>query len=183
MITIELEGKEYVMPEGWDEVSVGTFEKIVQLASQYAAYGSDAEYVIDMLATLTGAPKDVLLRITRKSFDDLSQRLSWVSEEVSPSNKESWLINGIEYMPVRNLDTLTMGDSVSMELMVKESNEANILGNLLPMLIRKVKKIDAGGGKTKKVADAFDANEYAETKELFNKHLMVCDVIRLKSFF
>lgn len=183
MITIELEGKDYKMPESWDEVSVGLFEEIVRMTSILSEYKSDVQYSIDMFSVLTGAPAETLSRMTRKGFEDLSKAVEWVNEEVKPSNKKHWVFDGIEYLPVEDLGSLSMGDSVSLELIIKDSNEATILTNILPVLIRKVKKVQKENGKVKKVPAEFDADEYELTKSLFKEKLMVSDVINLKSFF
>jgi len=183
MITIELEGKEYKMPESWSEVSVGLFEEIVRMTSILSEYKSEVQYTIDMFGVLTGAPTDALSRMTRKGFDDLSKATDWVNEEVAPSNRKQWVFDGIEYMPVEKLDSLSMGDSVSLELIIKDSNEATILTNILPILVRKVKKVQKENGKVKKVPGDFDADEYEDMKNLFKERLMVTDVINLKGFF
>lgn len=183
MITIKLEGVDYKMPESWNEVSVGMFEEIVRLTSILNEYKSEVQYTIDMFSLLTGAPVEVLNKITRKGFDDLSKLTEWVNVEITPSDKKSWVFDGIEYMPVDKLDNLSMGDSVSMELIIKDSNEANILTNILPVLIRKVNKVQRENGKIKKEPGEFKSGEYEETKELFKERLMVADVIKLKSFF
>lgn len=183
MITIELEGREYKVPESWNEVNIKLFEEITRMATLLPEYKSDVQYTLDMFSVLTGAPVEDLVKMTRKGFEDLSKVCDWVNEEVQASDKKVWVFDGIEYMPVENLDSLTMGDSVSLELMIKESSEATILGNILPILIRKVKKIQKENGKIKKVPGEFVADEYNETKELFKERLMVTDVIRLKSFF
>lgn len=185
MIIVKLEGKEYKMPEGWHEVTVGQFQTIVELAAKFTdgEYDTQVEYVLDIFGGITGAPKEDLLKMTRQSFDTLSNKLNWVTDEVIPTQKSNWVLAGEEYIPVKNLDSLSMGDSISLELMIKESNEWNVLGNLLPMLIRKVKKIDDGSGKIKKVPGEFIAEEYEITKKLFLENMMVSDVIQLKSFF
>jgi len=183
MITIELEGKEYKMPESWDEVNVGLFEEITKMATLLPEYKSEVQYTIDMFSVLTGAPIDSLSRMTRKGFEDLAKATEWVNEEVKSSEKEIWEFDGVEYMPVKNLDSLTMGDSVSLELMIKESNEATILANILPILVRRVKKLKGDGDDIKKIPGDFDADSYNEVKELFKRKMMVTDVIKLKSFF
>ena len=183
MITINLEGVDYKMPESWGEVNVGMFEEVVSLTSILNSYKSEVQYTIDMFSLLTGAPVDVLSRMTRKGFDDLSKLTDWVNVEITPTDKKSWVFDGIEYMPVDKLDSLSMGDSVSLELIIKDSNEATILTNILPILIRKVNKIQKENGKIKKVPGDFNAAEYEETKQLFKSKLMVSDVIKLKSFF
>jgi hypothetical protein len=183
MIIIELEGKDYKMPENWNEVNVGLFEEIVKMTSILSEYKSEVQYTIDMFSVLTGAPADALSRMTRKGFEDLSKVSDWVNDEVKPGDKRLWVFDGIEYMPVEKLDSLSMGDSVSLELIIKDSNEATILTNILPILIRKVKKVQKENGKVKKVPGDFDADGYEELKNLFKERLMVTDVINLKSFF
>lgn len=183
MITLELENEQYDLPEGWHEVSVGKFQKILEIINLFGDYKSEIEYVIDMLQVLTDAPKSSLMKMTRGSFDILANKLQWLNVDVQPVEKSSWIIGGVEYMPLKNLDGLSMGDSVSLELMIKESTEANILGNILPILIRKVKKIESNGGAIKKVPDEFDAEEYAQTREQFLHKIMVAEVISLKVFF
>lgn len=182
MIVIELNGKEYNLPEGWNEVSVRVFQEIAEIAGRYSDYKSDIEYIVDMLEGLTGAPKEELMKMTRRSFDALTSKITWVNGEVKPSKKTNWLIGGEEWIPVTDLDSLTMGDTVSLEIMIKESNETTILGNILPILIRRVKKIEKGG-KIKKVPSEFAADEYKETREIFLDKMMVSDVIQLKTFF
>lgn len=183
MIIIELEGKEYKMPSGWNEVNVGMFEKVMKHAGILSEYKSQVQYAIEMFSILTGAPVEDLNKMTRTSFEELSKSIEWVNHEVQPSNRKEWTFDGIDYMAVENLNKLTMGDTVSLELMINESNEENILSNILPILIRKVKEVKVSGGLTKKVHADFDADEYNELRKLFSENLMVDDVIDLKSVF
>ena len=76
-----------------------------------------------------------------------------------------------------------MGDSVSLELVIKDSDEASVLANILPILIRKAKKVKKSNGDIKIVPDSFKSEEYGELKKLFSEGLMVGDVINLKTFF
>lgn len=183
MVIIELEGEEYNMPSGWDEVNIDMFEKIVHLSTGLSKYKSEIEFSIDMMALLTGAEKESLMKMTRKSFETLNGRLSWVNTEVKPSKKKIFTIDGEEFMPIENLNELSMGESISLEITIKDSNEANILTNILPILIRRVKLVERTNGKRKKVPASFNAEEYEELKELFKNNLTVPDVIELKAFF
>lgn len=182
MIVIELEGKEYNMPTGWHEVSVGMFEEIVRLSGLYQEYVSQVQYTLDIFQVLTGAPIESLKKMSRKSFDELSKRVDWVNEDVVPSNKDQFQINNQTWCALKNLDSLEMGDAISLELVIKDSNEANILSNILPLLIRKSKEV-LDGENTKIVAGSFDAENYEDNKRILRENLMVPDVIGLKSFF
>jgi hypothetical protein len=183
MILIELGDKEYKMPEGWNEVNLEMFERIVKLSSLLNSYKSEIEFSLDMFSILTGAPMEELKKLTRGGFETLSSKVEWVNTDIKPSGKKSFILDGEEWMPVDDLQSLSMGDSISMELMIKDSTDETILTNLLPVLIRRVKKIQKANGRVKKVPGDFEADKYEETKELFKKNLYVADVFQLKSFF
>jgi hypothetical protein len=182
MITIELEGKEYDMPEGWNEVSIAMFEDLARHFGLLAEYKSQYQYAIELFAILTGAPQDDLSRMTKSSFETLAQKIEWTQADVEPTGVKTWTIDGIDYMVIKNLDSLEMGEVVSLELCIANSKTWELLTNMLPILIRKVKKVEKDG-EVKLVPERFDADNYETTKQLFRKHLCVADVNELKSFF
>lgn len=182
MIIIELEGKEYKMPEGWNEVNLEMFEKIIKHIGLLSEYKSQYQYSIEMLAILIGCPYDDLKKMTRGSFEELSNLVHWASENVVSTGVREWNINGEEWMAVKNLDSLNMGDVVSLEIMIANSNPDDLLTNVLPILIRRVKLVQKNGEVCKTPSD-FDADEYNEIRELFKKNLMVSDVSELRDFF
>lgn len=182
MITIELEGTEYTMPSSWSEVNLKTFEKIKSLLAIFGEYKSINQYALDLIQVLSGAPIDKLKNMTRASFDELQGVISWVGEEVKLENKKVFNINGVEYMAVENLNSMTMGDSISLEIMIAESNETNVQSNILPILIRKTKEI-IKDGKVVKVPSEFDAENYSETKELLLNNLKITEVMWVRDFF
>jgi hypothetical protein len=182
MIIIELEGKEYKMPESWIEVNLELFEKLATHANLLADYKSKFQYSVEMIAILTGAPVGDLMRMTRGSFEELSTKVEWATDEVTSTGIREWIIDGEEWMAVKDLNSLNMGDIVSVELMIQNSDSVTLLGNILPILIRRVKSIERGG-KTIKVPDDFNADDYDEIKKLFKKNLSVADVMELRVFF
>lgn len=182
MIIIELEGVEYQMPQSWEEVTLEMFEKIVDLAGLLSEYKSRYQYSIEMLSILTGAPQEGLSKMTKKSFEELATACEWASTEVINTKKMNYVIDGVEYMAIKNLDSLEMGDMVSLELVISNTEPSKLLTNLLPILIRKAKAVNRGG-KEVKIPGPFVAEEYEEMKELFRKNLSVADVNHLKDFF
>jgi hypothetical protein len=136
-----------------------------------------------MFSILSVASVDELKEMNRESFDKMGDLCDWTNDEILPSGKSSWIIDGVEWSAVNNMNALSMGDNISLELMINESDEANILGNILPILIRKTKEVTKENGEIKKSLMDFDADSYEETRTLFKKHLNVADVFQLKSFF
>jgi hypothetical protein len=183
MIIVEINDKEYNLPKSWNEVSIEMFEKIMKQASILSTYKSQVLYSLEMFSILCGAPIDELKEMNRESFDKMGDLCNWVNDEIEPSGVSSWTIEGTEYKAVSNMNALTMGDNISLEIMINESDEANILGNILPILIRKTKQVTKEDGSVKVSITDFDAENYNETRDLFKKNLNVADVFQLKSFF
>lgn len=183
MITIELDGKEYDMPEGWHEVNIEKFEKLLKHFSILNEYKSQYQYAIELFSILMDAPVEEMNKITKGSFETLASKIEWTKEEIPPTGRRTFDIDGQEYMAIKNLDALQMGDVVSLELQITNSQNWELLTNMLPILIRKAKKVQKSDGSFKTIPCEFDANEYEETKQLFRKHLLIADVNELRSFF
>jgi hypothetical protein len=75
-----------------------------------------------------------------------------------------------------------MGDNISLELLIKDSDEANMLINILPVLLRKVKKVKTEDGEIEEL-EPFVAEKYNERKTLFGKSIFITDVINFRDFF
>ncbi len=182
MITFEINGKDYNCPQSWSEVNLDMFRKIQRHSSILNKYKSKTQFALEMTAILLDAPIDDLIRLDRESYITFSDQCEWVNDDIKPSKKDKWEIGDDIYLPIDNLNKMSMGDSISLELMIAESDEIELLPNMLPMLIRKGKK-KLKNGKEVLVAGDFDSENYEETKQLFLKNLMISDVIHLQSFF
>ena len=183
MMVIELEGMEYNLPEGWSEINLEKFEKLVKHFSVLSEYKSQFQYAIELFAILLDAPIENLSKITKGSFEILSEKVKWSNGQIESTGVKEWTIDGEDYIAIKNLNSLEMGEVVSLELQISNSKNWELLTNILPILIRKVKVVNLPNGETKKVPEKFDADNYEETKEFFRKHLMVADVNELKDFF
>lgn len=182
MISVEINGNEYDLPEGWNEVSVERFEKIMRHSLFLKEYKSQTLFALEMFAILLGAPIEDIKKLNKESFEVLTEKCAWANEEIKGSNKEEFHIGDDVYIKIKDFNSLSMGDAVSLEIMMAESKSEEVLGNILPVLIRKAKPV-VKNGETKLVPDEFDADNYAEIRELFKKNIMVSDVIGLQSFF
>ena len=182
MIKVEIGDNEYDLPQGWEEVSLQKFERIAKHSSLLNEFKSETLFALEMFALLLDAPIEDIKKLNRGAFAILTEKCEWANKEIKPKKRNKFDIDGITYIPVKNLDALSMGDSISLEMMINESDDSDILTNIMPILLRKAKKV-LKGDKEVMVPSEFDADEYAETRELFRKRLMVTDVIEFKTFF
>lgn len=182
MIVVEILDKEYNLPEGWHEVSVEKFERIIKHSTFLSEYKSQVLFSLEMIAIILDAPIEDIKRLNKESFEILVEKCLWTKGEIMPTPKDEIYIDDAVYIPIKDFNKLTMGDTVSIEVMIAESKPEEVLGNILPVLIRKgVTKVKEG--KSVLVPGEFDADEYNELKDLFKKNIMVTDVINIKSFF
>ena len=182
MLVIEIGENKYNLAEGWEEISVRKFERIIKHSQFLSEYKSQTLFALEMFSILLDAPLEEVKRLNKESFSILSDKCAWVNGEVKPSNKIEFQINGDLYIAMKDFNTLSMGDAVSLELIINDSSNDNMIGNILPVLVRKAKPI-IKNGETKLVAEDFNDSEYSELKELFLDNLMIVDVIGLKDFF
>lgn len=183
MITLKIADREYLLPEGWHEVNLHKFSKIMEKNSQIAEYKSQILFGLEVLSILIDSRVDDLKNLTRGAFATLSEEISWINETPKAINKEEFVIDGVKWRPIKDLNRLTMGDNISLELMIGESNETNILNNILPILMRKVKTIKGEGGITYEELESFDSINYTATRDLLSKNIMITEVITFKDFF
>lgn len=183
MKVIEIGGIDYKMPEGWFDVSVEKFEKIMKHSSLLNEYKSQTLFALEMFSILLDAPVDVVKRLSRESYQILSDECVWVNKDIKPSNRMTFEIEGDLYIPIKDLNKMNMGEAIDLELIINDSTKEELLINILPILIRKAKPIIKENGETELIAEDYDADIYAKNKELFKKHLMISDVIKFKDFF
>lgn len=182
MVTIEINGTDYELAEGWHEVSVELFEKIMKHSLFLKEYKSQTLFALEMFGILLDAPIDEIKKLSKKSFEILSEKCAWASGEITASNKKEFHINDKVYVIVKDFDSLNMGDAISLEIMMEESKSEEVLGNILPILVREAKPV-VKEGKTELAPGDFDADNYKEIRDLFKKNIMISDVIGLQSFF
>jgi len=186
MIDVELGNDTYTLPTGWNEVSLEMFQKIMELNNMYKDYKSDVLFSLDVFAILMDTTSDKLKLIDQTSFKILTEELSWVQTEVTKDIDKEIIINGQKYIYPKDLNSLSMGEVISIETIIKEVPESEVLVNILSIILRPVKIVKTKDGESKEVIVPFD-NDYVdnllEIKNLFRKNIMVSEVFHIQSFF
>lgn len=183
MELIEIEEKEYKIPSGWHEVTIEVFNRIAEVSMGLSNYKSDYQFSVDMFEAITGAPKEDLLKMTRRGFEVMTSLTEWAKEEIPKKEISNWNFAGFDWIAISDLNSLSMGDSISLEILLKDSEGHTLLSNILPFLIRKAKTKVGADGKKKLVPSDLDMEEYNDIKEILTKNLMISDVMHLQGFF
>ena len=160
--------------KSWNDVSVRTFEKVLEVALQKDKFKSEMEYGLRVTAALIGMDYAEILKCTEKDFEELSKNLDWSAEEVTHNGKEEYIIKGRKFRALKNLNKLTFGAVIDLETIIKDAPQHNLLSKVLPILVREV----VNG----KLQD-HSAEVYEKNFDLLQDHLSIADVIQLKDFF
>ena len=178
MIKFTLNDKVYDIPSSWDNVTIADFRALMKVVRNQAMYGSDLIFSLNLVSAVTKIPYEILQDITTEDFDRLQVLISWTNKMATPSDNKEFIIKGIKYIPITKFNELKMGEVISCELLIKDSEPDELAGNLMPILIRRATKY-----KRNDVPSDFDSKDYEDNKELFLHNLSIRDALRYKDFF
>jgi hypothetical protein len=170
----------YDVPTSWDEVSVYRFQNMRDITSSQTENAATTLHELKLVAALIGCDVDSLKRTKREVYNNLLVSLSFMSEVPKKNKKEQYVIQGVTYVRVKDLTQLTMGETIDLEMIISSSNDSDLTGNILPLLIRKG-ILDARNNCLK--PDEVSKESYTQNKELFLHQLMITDVLFVVDFF
>lgn len=168
----------YTIPASWDDITVKQFEDIVKLNSLKETFETETEFGLRVISILINAPYKELLQLNANEFAAISESLEWSNKEIVPNNKNEYIIKGVKYAAITKYNSLSVGEAIDAELIIKDSEPYQLLSNLIPLLIRKAVYKDK-----KWIAGEFDADNYKDNVEFLSNNLSITDVIHIKDFF
>jgi hypothetical protein len=177
MINVELEiddeVKNFNLPTGWDDITVKDFCNIY---SHNYENMSQIEQAVTILSTLGNIDAEDIMMLTPEQFKMLSEYVSFINKEEVPKNDVEYIeIDGEQYYLKSDFSQLTLGETISIELIVKETdgNIIKAIDSLLCIFLRKKKD----NGKL----ESFK-NEFMNRKDIF-KNIRIMDVYHLFTAF
>lgn len=171
-LEVDEEIKTFDIPTNWSEVSVKMFMEIVKLDNSLI---NDLEKVMKLLGILTGMSNDEVEMLPVNEFKKIQEQLDFIKVDVERLNKESVMVDGVEYFVKNNFNELTMGESITIETLLKDvDNPMSILDKMLCIFLRK-KKDD---GKL----ETFKTTFLTDRVEMF-RSLPISDVYNILVFF
>jgi hypothetical protein len=124
---------------------------------------------------LTGIEEELIYLLTQEQFLEVVEKVKFTNEEIVSELKESILVEGEEYFIKKDFDKLNMGEIISIESLLKQSDGdlSKCMSKLLCVFLRKKK--ENGNLESFK-------NSFMEREELFD-NVMITDVNNLFVFF
>lgn len=172
-INLEIDDEKFELnlPSGWDEITIKQYDKIAKIERTE----SNLIQFVEILKILTNVDEETIMSIPAVEFQNITDNLQFLQEEVEDKEVESIVVDGVEYFLKKEFDKLTMGESISIEIIMKkyDNDLTKAIPELLCIFLRKKKE----NGKL----ESFK-NSFMERAEMFS-NLMISDVHQLFVFF
>ncbi len=172
---IDDDSKSFDVPENWDEVTVEQFMGLVVLQEEAKEEVNPLNTIIKLTHLMTGIPIDIVEMIPVDQFHLIQDTLKYTKDEVDIEKKDSVTIDGDTYFIKNDFNSLTMGETITIETLVKDTqNVMSIFDKLLCVFLRK---------KTKKGnLETFKSTFIEERSEMFRR-LPISEVYAIMVFF
>jgi hypothetical protein len=174
---IDDDTQSFDVPENWDEVTVEQFMELVELQKEAKEEVNPLTTIIKMVHIMTGIPMDIVEMVPVDQFHLIQDTLQYTKEEVNIEKKDYVEIDGDTYWVKNDFNKLTMGETITIETLVKDApndNVMNVFDKLLTVFLRK---------KTKKGnLESFKSSFLDERVEIFRR-LPISQVYAIMVFF
>lgn len=184
MKRFELNGKEFMMPTDWKELTLKHYVDLALLEEQRVEYLLGELYLLKVIEVLCQAEGGDLDELTLEMVAELSKEVSYLQVEPTWSNTKSIEIEGTTYGFPQDLNKLTMGEYISIKTLQENSkSQAESIPYILSVILRPARLVkDMETGKEHLKQDKFDAQNIEWRKELFLKQ-PVYDLMGPINFF
>lgn len=173
-LEIEIDGevKEFKVPQGWNEVTVKQASEIFGLNKEGK---NNLEVTVELISILSNIDIDIVYAMQQEDFIKIVESIKFTNNEVKGDLKDSIVLGGEEYFLKKDFDKLNVGEIISIETIMQQSNNdlSKSMGKLLCIFLRKKKE----NGKL----ESFK-NSFMEREELFGEAI-ITDVNNIFLFF
>jgi len=183
MVKFETNGIDYEMPENYQEMTLETFIRISKIQESGTEFVFQEYYLIKLLEAIVGAEPGDLDDMTIEEMANLSNKLTFLSEEPTLKKVDKIIIGDLIYAFPENFNKITAGEMISIKTLNEGKSTGDSILNLLAIILRPAKEvIDEETGKVRLVRNKFDAQNLEHRKSLFKK-LPVLDCLWSVNFF
>jgi hypothetical protein len=168
----ELEDVTALLPDGWEEVDVDTYQRVFSKSFQDLPA---IQQTLHIITSLTNLSEDIILALPIDTFKEIVDKVRFIFSEIPNEDIEFITINDENYYLYTDYSQLTTGEIISLDTIL-ESNKNNInkcLSDILCIFLRKKKS----NGKFERFSTTF-----FERKDMFSK-LPISQVYHLIIFF
>lgn len=172
ILNVDGEDREFKIPEKWGEVKVKQASKLFNLDREGK---NQLELTISVVSILTDMDEELIYMMTQEQFIELVDVVKFTNEEVKGELKDFVTIDGVDYYLKKDFEKLNMGEIISIDTLINQSNGnlPNVMSKMLCIFLRK--KTNEGELETFR-------NSFMDREDMFNE-LYITDVNDIFLFF
>lgn len=172
ILNVDGEDREFNIPEEWEEVKVGQASKLFNLDREGK---NQLELTISVVSILSDMDEELIYMMSQEQFMELVEVIKFTNEEVKGELKDFVTIDGDDYYLKKDFEKLTMGEIISIDTLINQSNGnlPNVMSKMLCILLRKK--------NTEGELETF-RNSFMDREAMFNE-LYITDVNDVFLFF
>ena len=172
ILNVDGEDREFNIPEKWEEVKVGQASKLFNLDREGK---NTLELTISVVSILSDMDEELIYMMSQEQFMELVEVIKFTNEEVKGELKDFVTIDGDDYYLKKDFEKLTMGEIISIDTLINQSNGnlPNVMSKMLCILLRKK--------NTEGELETF-RNSFMDREAMFNE-LYITDVNDVFLFF
>jgi len=165
---------EIEIPQSWDEISVTKFQELQEVKEK--DFTSKVEYLIQILSIMADVDAMAISGINIGNLHHLVSQMEFLQTPITIDKKDSVIIGKDEYKWKCDLNSLTLGEMVSIEQIIdlEELNYTMAYDVIMAVLLRKIKEDGT--------LEDFDADNFEKNRELFSQ-VPITDVNGMLLFF
>jgi hypothetical protein len=172
---LTLNEKDYYIPQKWTEVSLESYQKLMNNVDDKT---DEYTKTLSTINCLTSAPIDVLEKCKKTDIELVTQAVSKLLEvKVNTTLNMIITVNDIEYGFHPNLEDITFAEFVDLDNYL--SDPWKNMHRIMAILYRPITKQN----KKKYKIEDYDSTKCMQTAEVFKKSLSVATVNGASNFF
>jgi len=172
---LTLDDKDYYIPQKWSEVSLGSYQRFMELANDETDEHTQS---LNTISTLTGAPQGLLEKCKKSDIDKVLECVGGLlNHKVNTTLNMRITIDGVDYGFHPNLKDLTMAEFVDLDNNLKEPWEN--MHKIMAILYRPIIKIN----KKKYEIEDYDSTKCMQNAEKLKEALSIATVNGASGFF
>jgi len=186
MIEVKIQDKWYKLPTEYNDLTIVKYQNYIEIVENKQHFKTDIEFISNVIATLIDIDINILLKQKVSDLDIIKRGLSFLNEDVKfkldeEDNKGMLEIDGVKYMFNKNMNNLTMGEYIDLDVLTKEPIKN--LHKLMAIMYRPIKDQNWFEKKIGKYELIDYDMEYIESISEKFKNITITDVTKCLSFF
>lgn len=123
------------VPTDWKEVTVKKYSDLLAISDTL----NPLEKRMETVRVMLDLDLEIIQQFYQEDFEKVEEMIKWIYEDMPNSEAQSIEIEGETYHLYTAFDKLTMGEQVSIDILVKKSggNLLNVYDELLCLFLRK----------------------------------------------